>query len=107
MCIFCKIVNNEIPSNKVLEDDDFLAFFDINPQKKVHVLVIPKKHFSSFEEVDSDTMGKMTTFIQEVTKKLNLKGYRLITNIGEDGGQEVLHLHFHILGGEKVGKLVC
>jgi histidine triad (HIT) family protein len=108
MCIFCKIVDGEIPSNKVLENEDFLAFYDINPQKNIHILVIPKKHFNSFNEVDSNTMAKMTIFIQEVVKKVDLKnGYRLITNIGQDGGQEVSHLHFHILGGEEVGKLTC
>jgi len=104
MCIFCKIVEGEIPSNKVLENDDFLAFHDINPSAPVHVLVIPKKHIDSFNEIDSETMAKMTPFIQEVAKKLALdeNGYRLVTNIGVDGGQEVKHIHFHILGGGKL-----
>ena len=108
MCIFCKIVAGEIPNNTVLEDENFLAFYDIEPQAKTHILVIPKKHFDSFEEVDSNTMAKMSEFIKQVTKKagVNKSGYRLITNIGKDGGQEVPHLHFHILGGEKIGKLV-
>jgi len=104
MCIFCKIVKEEIPSNKVLENDEFLAFHDINPSAPVHVLVIPKKHIESFNEVDSDTIAKMTPFIQEVAKELCLdkNGYRLVTNVGRDGGQEVKHLHFHILGGAKL-----
>ncbi len=104
MCIFCKIVKEEIPSNKVLENDEFLAFHDINPSAPVHVLVIPKKHIESFNEVDSDTMAKMTPFIQDVAKELCLDktGYRLVTNVGRDGGQEVKHLHFHILGGAKL-----
>ena len=104
MCIFCKIVNGEIPSNKVLENDEFLAFHDINPSAPVHVLVIPKKHIDSFNEVDSTTMANMTPFIQEVAKTLALdkNGYRIVTNVGEDGGQEVKHLHFHILGGGKL-----
>ncbi len=104
MCIFCKIVEGEIPSNKILEDDNFLAFHDINPAAPVHVLVIPKKHVVSFNDVDSQTMANMTPFIQELTKKMGLSenGYRLITNIGNDGGQEVKHLHFHILGGGKL-----
>jgi histidine triad (HIT) family protein len=108
MCIFCKIVAGEIPNNTVLEDDEFLAFYDIEPQAKTHILVIPKKHFESFEEVDNDTMAKMTEFIKKVSKKadINKNGYRLITNIGSDGGQEVPHLHFHLLGGQKIGKLV-
>ena len=104
MCVFCKIVNGQLPSNKVLENDDFLAFHDINPSAPIHVLVIPKKHVENFQSVDSDTMAKATPFIQEVAKKLGLDktGYRLVTNNGEDGGQEVLHLHFHILGGTKL-----
>jgi len=104
MCIFCKIVDGEIPSNKILEDENFLAFHDINPAAPVHVLVIPKEHIDSFNNINSETMAKMTLFIQEVAKimGLNENGYRLITNIGDDGGQEVKHLHFHILGGGKL-----
>lgn len=104
MCIFCKIISNEIPSNVVLENDDFLAFHDINPKAPVHILAIPKIHVDSFNEVDSETMRKMTLFIQEVTKEMNIKesGYRIITNIGENGAQEVKHLHFHILGGKRL-----
>ena len=104
MCIFCKIVEGEIPSNKIAENDEFIAFHDINPIAPVHLLVIPKKHIKDFNEVDSATMANMTEFIQEVAKKLELdiNGYRLITNIGKDGGQEVPHLHFHILGGAKL-----
>lgn len=108
MCIFCKIINKELPSSIVLEDDNFLAFHDINPTRKIHVLVIPKAHYSSFEDTPSELMSPMSDFIKKVTKSLNVKdsGYRMITNIGSDGGQEVPHLHFHIIGGEKVGKLV-
>jgi histidine triad (HIT) family protein len=107
MCIFCKIVAGEIPSNKILENDDFFAFYDINPVAKVHALVIPKKHIESFNEVDTNTMAGLTTFAQEVASKLGVtdSGYRLITNINDDGGQEVKHLHFHILGGEKLKPL--
>ncbi|MDX3959285.1 histidine triad nucleotide-binding protein [Aliarcobacter skirrowii] len=108
MCIFCKIVNKEIPSSVVLEDDNFLAFHDINPTRKIHVLVIPKAHYESFEDVPPEIMCDLTIFIKKVTKSLNISksGYRMITNIGSDGGQEVPHLHFHIIGGEKVGRLV-
>jgi len=104
MCIFCKIVEGEIPSNKVLENDDFLAFHDINPSAPIHVLVIPKKHIECFQDVSAELMAKATPFIQEITRKLGLDktGYRLVTNNGSDGGQEVLHLHFHILGGGKL-----
>jgi histidine triad (HIT) family protein len=104
MCIFCKIVTGEIPSNKVLENEKFLAFNDINPISPVHILVIPKIHIKSFNEVDSNTMAEITEFIKEVAKKAGIfeSGYRIITNIGENGGQEVAHLHFHILGGTKL-----
>ncbi|OCL88292.1 histidine triad nucleotide-binding protein [Arcobacter porcinus] len=108
MCIFCKIVNKELPSSLILEDDNFLAFHDINPTRKVHALVIPKEHYESFEDAPSNIMGELSEFIKKVTKELNVSksGYRMITNIGTDGGQEVSHLHFHIIGGEKVGRLV-
>lgn len=108
MCIFCKIVNGEIPNNTVLENEEFLAFEDINPQAKIHTIVIPKVHVESFNEVGSAIMNNITPFIQEVTKKLNVdkEGYRLITNIGNHGGQEVPHLHFHILAGEPLRGLV-
>jgi histidine triad (HIT) family protein len=104
MCIFCKIVSGEIPSNKVLENEKFLAFNDINPIAPVHILVIPKKHIKSLNEVDSQTMEEITEFIKKVAKKAGIfeSGYRVITNIGENGGQEVPHLHFHILGGTKL-----
>jgi histidine triad (HIT) family protein len=104
MCIFCKIVAGEIPSNKVLENDDFYAFNDINPQAPVHVLIIPKAHVVSFEDVSAETMAGMTSFIKEVAKEVGVSedGYRLITNIGDNGGQEVKHLHFHLLAGAKL-----
>jgi len=104
MCIFCKIVNGEIPNNTVHENEDFLAFHDLYPKAPIHVLIIPKKHIECFQDVDSETMAKMTPFIQEVASKLCLDktGYRLITNNGKDGGQEIFHLHFHMLGGGKL-----
>ena len=108
MCIFCKIVNKEIPANIVLEDEDFLCFHDINPTRKIHVLIIPKDHYESFDVTPAEIMCKMTNFIHKVAEILEVKqsGYRLITNIGKDGGQEVHHLHFHLIGGESVGRLV-
>ncbi|MEA1919664.1 MAG: histidine triad nucleotide-binding protein [Campylobacterota bacterium] len=104
MCIFCKIVNKELPSNLVLEDDDFFAFHDINPKAPIHILIIPKVHVDSFNEVSADMMSKMTPFIQRVATHVNIEksGYRVITNIGDNGGQEVKHLHFHLLGGAKL-----
>jgi len=104
MCLFCKIVKKEIPSNVILENDEFLAFHDINPKAPVHILVIPKHHVNSFNDVNGNTMIGMTQFMQSVAEevKIDKSGYRLITNIGENGGQEVGHLHFHLLGGAKL-----
>ena len=104
MCLFCKIINKEIPSNIILEDDNFLAFHDINPKAPIHILVIPKIHVDSFNEVSPSLMANMTKFIQDIAIEfqLDVSGYRVITNIGENGGQEVKHLHFHILGGAKL-----
>ena len=104
MCIFCKIVDKEIPANIELENDEFLAFHDINPIAPIHLLIIPKVHIQNFQEISPEMMAKMTTFIQEVATKMGLDkdGYRLLTNIGENGGQEVMHLHFHLVGGAKL-----
>lgn len=110
-CLFCKIVKGEIPSNKVYEDDEILAFKDINPKAPVHILIIPKKHISSaneIEETDEALIGRMFTVIKKIAKDMDLKnGYRIINNCGEDGGQEVKHLHFHLLGGKKLGISMC
>ncbi len=104
MCLFCKIVDKEIPSNIEMENENFLAFHDINPKAPVHILVIPKKHVDSFNEVSSETMAEMTTFIQDLVELVGIKesGYRLISNIGHNGGQEVNHLHWHVVGGAKL-----
>ena len=104
MCLFCKIVQKEIPSNIILEDENFIAFHDINPKAPIHILAIPKTHIDNFNEVSPEIMSNMTSFIQKVAKevKIDKSGYRVITNIGENGGQEVQHLHFHILGGAKL-----
>jgi len=108
MCIFCDLIEGKIPSTKILENDNFLAFEDINPQAKIHALIIPKVHIQSFNEMTPNVMAEMTTFIQEVALTLGVKsdGYRLITNIGQNGNQEVKHIHFHLLAGEQLGKLV-
>jgi len=104
MCIFCKIANGEISSNKVLESDEFIAFHDLNPKAPIHILIIPKEHVECFQDVSGEVMAKMTPFIQEVATLVgvNKSGYRLITNNGDDGGQEIYHLHFHLLGGAKL-----
>ena len=105
MTIFEKIVAGEIPCNKVLESEKFLAFNDINPKAPIHILIIPKKNYKNFQEMNPVLMGEMTKFIQEVASLMGVdkSGYRLITNCGENGGQEVMHLHFHLLAGAKLG----
>ena len=104
MCIFCKIVSGEIPNNTVAENSKFLAFHDLYPKAPIHILIIPKEHVDCFQAVSAETMGEITPFIQEVAAKVGVDktGYRLITNNGDDGGQEVQHLHFHLLGGGKL-----
>lgn len=106
-CIFCKIIRNEIPSNKVYEDEDLLAFYDVNPAAPIHILVIPKKHIVSLAEIsekDEKMIGKIYTVINKIAKEKGFfeDGYRVIVNCGKDGGQEVMHLHFHILAGKKL-----
>ena len=111
-CIFCRIIKKEIPSSIVYEDDDILAFRDINPAAPVHILVIPKKHISSLIDLSKEDellVGKIYTVINKIAKRegINEKGFRVIVNCGEDGGQEVKHLHFHVLGGKKLGTKIC
>ena len=105
-CLFCKIIAGEINSSKVFEDDMCLAFYDINPQAPVHVLVIPKIHIESADginEENSKYISHIFEVIPKISKTLGLdNGYRVITNCGHDGCQSVLHLHFHILGGKKL-----
>lgn len=107
-CIFCKIIAGEIPSNKVYEDGDMLAFRDINPQAKVHVLVVPKSHFATLAEMDAaqaELVKKCLQKIPAIAESLGLAGgYRLIVNQGADAGQTVHHLHIHILGGQNLGE---
>ncbi|MGJ8982596.1 histidine triad nucleotide-binding protein [Campylobacter jejuni] len=104
--IFELIVEGKLPCNKVLESDDFLAFHDIAPKAPIHILIIPKKHFKDFQEFDPELMAKMTSFIQELAVLLGVdkSGYRLVTNSGKNSGQEVFHLHFHMLGGFELPK---
>jgi len=105
-CIFCKIIKGEIPSKKVYEDENVYAFHDINPNAPVHVLVIPKTHIPSISAVDEssiDAISKVMLAIPKIAAQLGLEnGYRVISNCGEDGGQTVHHIHFHILGGKKL-----
>ena len=105
-CIFCSIIKGDIPSKKVYEDDNCYAFLDISPQAPVHCLVIPKMHIQSADsinEYNSHIIGDILADIPKIAASLGLEnGYRIITNIGEDGAQTVKQLHFHILGGKKL-----
>ena len=107
-CIFCKISKGEIPSEKVYEDEEVLAFKDIHPAAPIHILVIPKKHIAKVTDImpeDEALVGKMYTVINKIAKEQGFAedGFRIIINCGRDAGQEVMHLHFHILAGTKMG----
>ena len=102
-CLFCNIVKGQIPSEKVYEDNDVYAFKDVNPEAPVHILIIPKRHIKSvdeLEETDKELVGHIFLVAKKLAKENKLEnGYRLVSNIGEEGGQSVKHLHFHLLGG--------
>ena len=114
--IFAKILRDEIACNKIYEDQFVLAFYDLNPQKKIHALVIPKGEYINLDDFSSKASEKemvgLIKGIAIVAKKIGVSdvvkggGYRSLVNVGENGGQEVMHLHFHIFGGEKIGKMV-
>lgn len=105
-CIFCKIANGEIPSKKAYEDDKILAFYDIAPQAKVHILVIPKVHIASVDEINETNSGIVSYIFEKIpsiAKNAGItNGYRVISNCGDDACQSVHHIHFHILGGQKL-----
>lgn len=107
-CLFCKIIKGEIPSTKVYEDEKILAFRDINPQAPTHILVIPKEHIDGVDalnESNSAVVSHIFAKIAEIAKNEGLSnGYRVVSNVGEDGGQTVRHLHFHIIGGAKLSE---
>lgn len=108
-CLFCKISKGELPSKKVYEDDEFFAFHDINPAAPVHLLVVPKQHVTSMQTVDdtdADWLGRLMVLAARIAQDNGCRpgpegGFRLVTNTGADGGQEIDHLHLHILGGER------
>ena len=113
--IFAKILRKEIPCKKIFENDHVLSFYDTNPQKKIHALIIPKSEYIDLDDFNNRASDQeivaLSKAITEVSKILGLsidtgKGYRALTNLSEHGGQEVPHLHFHLFGGEKVGKMV-
>lgn len=105
-CVFCRIASGEIPSKKAYEDESVVAFYDLEPQAPVHILIIPKEHIASAAEITSEN-SSIVAHIFEVAAKLaaenNLtNGYRIVSNVGKDGGQSVPHLHFHLLGGRSM-----
>lgn len=105
-CIFCMIANKQIPAKVVFEDDQLLCFHDLEPQAPVHVLIIPKKHIASMDDVteeDQELLGHLMIKVKDIAKELDLEnGYRLVNNCGEDGFQTVKHIHFHLLGKRKM-----
>jgi histidine triad (HIT) family protein len=110
-CLFCSIINGDIPSSKVYEDEYCYAFRDINPQAPVHCLIVPKTHVASADEITEDTsalVAHIFTVIPNIARALGLEnGYRVITNVGEDGCQSVKHLHFHLVGGKKLSETMA
>lgn len=105
-CLFCNIIDKKIPTTKIYEDENILAFNDISPQAPVHFLVIPKVHISSVDEISDENAGVISNIfkaIPRICKELNVEnGYRIVTNVGENGGQTVQHLHFHVLGNRNL-----
>ena len=107
-CVFCKIVSKDIPANIVYEDEEILCFHDLNPQAPVHVLIIPKEHIASLDDIQGsvshrELLGHLITKVREIASLLALEnGYRLVCNQGKDGMQTVNHLHFHLLGGRQM-----
>ena len=107
-CLFCRLANGEIPAKKVYEDDEILAFHDINPQAPTHVLVIPRRHIPSLDdmsEADATLVGNTVYRASRIARelRLDLDGYRMVVNNGEGAGQTVFHIHFHLLGGRSLG----
>lgn len=103
-CVFCKIIKKEIPAKVVYEDDQVIAFHDANPQAPIHLLIVPKEHIASILDIDeenSEVLKDIFRVAQNIAKENNIdkKGFRLVVNTGEEGGQTVHHLHFHLLGG--------
>ena len=106
MCVFCKIISGEIPSEKVYESENVVVFKDINPMAPVHILIIPKVHIEGANALDADNVGVVSEIMlaaRQLAESFNLdNGWRLVTNVGENGGQTVKHLHFHLLGKRKM-----
>ena len=106
-CLFCKIVNGEIPAQSVYEDETIFAFYDINPQAPIHILIIPRDHFASLDDIPENKRAVLSQLLikaREIAQQKGLKtnGYRIVLNTGKDAGQAVFHIHFHLLGGRRM-----
>lgn len=109
MCLFCEIINGNIPGDKVYEDDMIFAFKDINPVAPVHVLVVPKEHIVSINGVNEENSKYVSHIfekIPQIAKSQGIDSYRVISNCGKDAGQSVMHLHFHLIGGTELGEKI-
>jgi histidine triad (HIT) family protein len=112
MCIFCKIVKGEIPARIVYEDDLVMAFHDINPQAPIHILIIPKEHIPTVNELEEDhkeLIGHIFLVAKKIAKDFEVaeSGYRILVNCNRDGGQEIYHLHYHFFAGKPLGPMIC
>jgi len=112
MCIFCKIVKGEIPARIVYEDDLVMAFHDINPQAPIHILIIPKEHIPTVNELEEnhkELIGHIFLVARKIAKDLEVaeSGYRILVNCNRDGGQEIYHLHYHFFAGKPLGPMIC
>lgn len=109
-CLFCEIIGGSIPAKKVFEDDQILAFYDINPKAKTHILIIPKKHIESgltAQEEDESVLGHLILVAKKIAQEQNLEGYKLLMNVGKKGGQVIFHVHLHLLAGGKIDLESC
>ncbi len=109
-CLFCKIISGDIPSTAVFENDKVFAFKDINPQAPVHIVVVPKEHINCANDINADNLSEVAACFEAIPKIADeqslTNGYRVINNCGEDGGQSVMHIHFHLIGGKKLSEKI-
>ena len=112
MCVFCKIVNKELPAKVVYEDDLVMAFYDINPQAPVHILIVPKEHIptvNDLEEKHKELIGHIFLVARKIAQDMGFaeNGYRILINCNRDGGQEIYHIHYHLFAGKPLGPMIC
>ncbi|TCK06680.1 histidine triad nucleotide-binding protein [Phorcysia thermohydrogeniphila] len=112
MCVFCEIINGELPAKVVYEDEKVIAFHDINPQAPVHILIVPKEHIptvNDLEEKHAEVVGHIFLVAKKIAQDMGFaeNGYRILINCNRDGGQEVYHIHFHLLAGKPLGPMLC